>query len=85
MPERRQSGAGMAEKDLPVAGNANAAPVTFEDGNAKRLFQLANRLRYGGLADIEQTCRLDHAFLACNLDKGLQMAEFDARVEHAHS
>jgi hypothetical protein len=34
---------------------------------------------------MEEPRRLDHAFLARNLDKGLQMAEFDAGVEHAHS
>ncbi len=82
LPQRRQRRACMPQEDLAVAGDLDAAAVALENRDAQHLFQLADRLRHRRLADMQKFGRLHHALLARDLDKGLQMAELDAAVDH---
>ena len=80
--ERRQRRTRMFQENLAIARDLDAAPVALEDRDAQNLFQFADRLGHGGLADMQQFGRLHHALLPCHLDKCLEMAKLDPAVDH---
>ena len=84
LPQRRQRRPGMAQKHLAVTRDLDAATVALENVDAQDLFQLPDRLGHRRLADMQQFGRLHDAFLPRDLDKGLQMAELDAAIDHGY-
>ncbi|BCH55950.1 hypothetical protein RvVAR031_35600 [Agrobacterium vitis] len=82
MAQGSQGCARMAQKDLTIAGNANAAPLALKQADTQYFFQLTNRFGHRGLADMQQIGGFHHAFLPGNLDKGLKMTKLDALIDH---
>lgn len=82
MPQRRQRSARVAQEDLAVTGDLDAAPFALENRNAQNLFKLADRLRDRRLRHMQEFGCLHDALLARDLDKCQQMAKLNASVYH---
>ena len=82
LPQRGDRQAGVLHEDFTRTRDLDAAPVAFEHGHAKCCLEFPDRLCHGGLADIQHAGRLDHAFLARDFEKGLEVTEPDAAFYH---
>ena len=71
-PDRR---AGMALEDVARPGNADAAAVPLDDRHPECLLEFAQRLGNRRLTDIEGFRGPCDAFLPCDLQKCLEMAQ----------
>ena len=72
----------MAEEDLAVAGDPDAAAFLLEELDIERALELADGLGHRRLADMEHVGGLPDAALARDLEEGLQMPELDAFLDH---
>jgi hypothetical protein len=61
LAELIEDGDAAPDERLAVNGGFNALPTAVEKSNAERVLQLADRLRYGRLCQIELGSRLHHA------------------------
>ncbi len=77
---------GMAQENLAVAGDPDAAAVALEERRRPTLaFHFTDCFGDSRLADMQNSCCLHHALLARDFQKGLQVAELDAAVDHGIS
>ena len=60
----------MAQENLAITGDLESAPFLVKKLDAQSVFELADRLGDGGLADMEHLGGLANRALACGLEKG---------------
>ena len=68
-------GDGVGQKRLSGVSQADIAPKWFDQRHTKRIFELANLHRHGGLGYRQAFCRLGNRILAGNFQKSLNLLE----------
>ncbi|CUX48409.1 hypothetical protein AGR4C_Lc120099 [Agrobacterium tumefaciens str. Kerr 14] len=82
LPQRRHCRTGMAQEDLAITADADAAPLPVEQRDTENIFQLTDRLRHRRLADMQDFRSADDAFLPRHLNESLQVSELDTLIDH---